>query len=89
MSSFLLFFAVFNFTILFIGNILVTLSLDSPGQDNLLEALLVDVALLSVFALQHSIMASPHFSPGGAHSTPYVNQRMAALILCLKRVRVY
>ena len=59
--SYSLFFAVFNYAILFIGNILVTPSLDSPGQGDLVEALLIDIALLSAFALQHSIMARPAF----------------------------
>ena len=59
--SYSLFFVVFNYAIMFIGNILVSPSLDSPGQDELLEALLIDVALLGAFALQHSIMARPAF----------------------------
>jgi protein-S-isoprenylcysteine O-methyltransferase Ste14 len=59
--SYSLFFAVFNYAILFIGNILVAPSLDSPGQGNFVESLLIDVALLSLFALQHSVMARPAF----------------------------
>jgi protein-S-isoprenylcysteine O-methyltransferase Ste14 len=59
--SYLLFFAVFNYAILFIGNILVSPSLDTPGQDNLAIAMLIDIALLGAFALQHSIMARPSF----------------------------
>lgn len=55
--SYALFFLVFNYTILFIGNIGVTPSLDTPGQGDLLNALLVNVGLLAVFALHHSIMA--------------------------------
>lgn len=56
-----LFFAVFNYAILFIGNIWVTPSLDSVGHDNLAQALLIDIGLLTAFALQHSIMARPAF----------------------------
>jgi len=59
--AYMLFFAVFNYTILFIGNILVTPSLDSLGQVNLTQALLIDIGLLTAFALQHSIMARPAF----------------------------
>ena len=55
------FFAVFNYCILFIGNIFVSPSLDSPGQGNLAEALLINISLLGTFALQHSIMARPAF----------------------------
>ena len=56
-----LFFAVFSYTIAFIGNILVSPSLDSPGNSDLVRALLIDIGLLSAFALQHSIMARPAF----------------------------
>ncbi len=59
--SYALFFGVFTYTILFIGNIGVNPSLDSPGNTNLLHALLIDVSLLGAFALQHSIMARPAF----------------------------
>jgi protein-S-isoprenylcysteine O-methyltransferase Ste14 len=58
---YLLFFAVFNYTIMFIGNILVSPSLDSSGGGDLGLALLIDVGLLTAFALQHSIMARPAF----------------------------
>ena len=59
--SYALFFAVFNYAILFIGNIFVTPSLDSPGDSNLIEALIINISLLGAFALQHSIMARPAF----------------------------
>ena len=59
--SYTLFFAVFNCAILFIGNVFVTPSLDSPGGSSLIEALIINVSLLGAFALQHSIMARPAF----------------------------
>lgn len=61
LSCYTLFFAVFNYAILFIGNILVTPSLDSPGDGNLVVALIINISLLGAFALQHSIMARPAF----------------------------
>lgn len=60
-SCYTLFFAVFSYCILFIGNILVTPSLDSPGQGNLMQALLINAGLLGLFAVQHSVMARPAF----------------------------
>ena len=59
--SYALFFGVFSYTILFIGNIGVSPSLDSAGTSSLGTALLIDVGLLAAFALQHSIMARPGF----------------------------
>ncbi|MDH5190492.1 MAG: isoprenylcysteine carboxylmethyltransferase family protein [Gammaproteobacteria bacterium] len=60
--SYLLFFVVFNYTILFIGNIVVEPSLDSIGSyNNIIDALMINIGLLTAFALQHSIMARPAF----------------------------
>lgn len=59
--AYTLFFGVFNYTIMFIGNIMVTPSLDSIGDGGVGRALLIDIALLTLFALQHSIMARPAF----------------------------
>ena len=74
-SSYALFFAVFSYTILFVGNILVTPSLDSPGQDNTLMALLIDAALLGVFAVQHSVMARPAFKKMWTRWVPEAAER--------------
>jgi hypothetical protein len=51
------FFAVFSYAILFIGNLGVRPSLDTVVEAPFGRALLIDVALLTAFALQHSIMA--------------------------------
>ena len=59
--AYALFFSVFNYAILFIGNIIVTPSLDSIGSSNLTQALMINLGLLTAFALQHSIMARPAF----------------------------
>lgn len=56
-----LFFGAFSYCIAFIGNIGVSPSLDTIGNNNLLEAILIDISLLTAFALQHSIMARPAF----------------------------
>lgn len=73
--TYLLFFVVFNYTILFIGNILVTPSLDSTGNSDLARALLIDVGLLAAFALQHSIMARPAFKRAWTKIVPVAAER--------------
>jgi protein-S-isoprenylcysteine O-methyltransferase Ste14 len=45
----------------FIGNLLVPTSLDAPAEGGLAGAVLVNVALLLAFGLQHSVMARPGF----------------------------
>jgi len=73
--SYLLFFAVFNYTILFIGNIIVSPSLDSGGSGDLARALLIDISLLTAFALQHSIMARPAFKRAWTRVIPDAAER--------------
>ena len=73
--SYTLFFVVFNYAILFIGNIFVSPSLDSTGQGNLMEALFIDIGLLGAFALQHSIMARPVFKRLWTKIIPEVIER--------------
>lgn len=84
--AYLAFFVVLNVTFLFIGNILVTPSLDTVGSVNLPQALIIDLGLLAAFALQHSIMARPAFKkwwtkiiPAAAERSTYV--LAASLIL--------
>jgi protein-S-isoprenylcysteine O-methyltransferase Ste14 len=83
-----MFLGVFLYAVGFIGNFLVPKTLDSAPQTSLLEALLINVALLGVFGLQHSVMARPAFkrwltgwlSPAIERST-YVLFTNLALIL--------
>ena len=60
-GSYLVFFATFLYAIGFIGNFAVPKSLDSAAAGPWQTALLVDLGLLSLFALQHSVMARPAF----------------------------
>jgi protein-S-isoprenylcysteine O-methyltransferase Ste14 len=58
---YLIFLVVFLYTIGFVGNLLVPKSIDTPEQASLAESLTVDLVLLSLFAVQHSVMARPRF----------------------------
>lgn len=58
---YVMFLAVFLYAVGFIGNFAVPTRLDGPARIPAGQALAVDLALVALFALQHSVMARPGF----------------------------
>jgi protein-S-isoprenylcysteine O-methyltransferase Ste14 len=89
-ASYLVFFASFVYTVAFIGNYGVPKSIDVGSESELGPSILINVALLGAFALQHSVMARPAFKrwwttviPPSCERSTYVLVSSLLLILLL------
>lgn len=87
-AVYVIFLVTFLYSIGFVGNVLVSKSIDSGAQGPIVASLVINLVLLSVFALQHSIMARPAFKrvwtkviPQAAERSTYILMTCVALIL--------
>jgi len=80
-AAYLVFFLTFLYAVGFVSGFMVPKTIDSGPAASVTEALIIDLLLMSLFAIQHSVMARPQFKDWWTQFVPKSIERSTYVLL--------
>lgn len=80
LCSYLLFVAVFLYLVGFVTGVVVPRTIDRAGDAPVAAAVVIDIGLVTVFAVQHTVMARPGFKKWWTRLVPAVIERSTYML---------